>query len=489
MATKIANLVAKITANTAGFERGMKRSRGSMRAFGTAALKMKALAVGALGAAGVGLGLAKLVGDLKSAAAGMDKLAKTGARLGIATDRLAELRLAAKFTGVNINTLDMALQRMVRRVSEAAKDTGEAKDAIRELGLDAVKLAALTPDQQFRDIAEAMSLVKSQSDRVRLSFKLFDSEGVALINTLNLGEKGLRSAAKEARMLGLAISQPDASKVEKLTDAWTRVSEAVTGLSNRIVIDLAPKLTKIFNSMSRGVAQMRLGWETLKLTILDSAFTLVSAFGGPVENALNDFAKAFRNANVPAVAFLATLQEVKLGAIQAAAVKTNKAFKVMALSTNKLTAALGRTGLQKSADEIAEQSNLLLHLQNRLAELRAEANKQPKPFEFNTEALVDLNDLMAKTRKNMAKTAEELAGFGGSRPSPTPQGTQRGGFEPPTGFPVEFLRNRFGEPVEPRGGFSDEQIEALERMGGTMERVEQILGDRLPTLEAAGFGP
>ena len=43
---------------------------------------------------------------------------------------LQELRFAAKASGIEQQTLDMALQRFTRRAAEAAQGTGEAKDAM-----------------------------------------------------------------------------------------------------------------------------------------------------------------------------------------------------------------------------------------------------------------------------------------------------------------------------------------------------------------------
>jgi len=279
MAINIAKLVAKITANTTGFERGMKRSRKSMRGFGKAAQSLKRIAVSALGAIGISLGVSKLISGLRSSAAEMDKLGKTSQRLGIATNRLAELQFAAKLTGVETNTLNLALQRMVRRVAEAAQGTGEAKAAIRELGLEAKKLAKLSPDKQFKEIARQMALVATQSDRVRLGFKLFDSEGVALINTLKLGAAGLDELAREARKLGIVVTPEQVARVFDMNDAWTKVSSSVTGLSNAITSDLSPTLKDLFDGMSKRISFARLLWGELISDVSKLSLIVKVAFG------------------------------------------------------------------------------------------------------------------------------------------------------------------------------------------------------------------
>ncbi|ULQ45875.1 hypothetical protein JN531_012265 [Flagellatimonas centrodinii] len=191
----------------------------------------------------------------KSAIASGDALAKAGDKLGIATERLAGLRVAAERSGVASNTLDMAMQRMTRRVAEAAHGTGEAKDAIKELGLDAQALARMAPDQQFRAIAESMSQIEGQGQKVRLSFKLFDSEGVALVNTLARGAEGLNEAQAEAEALGLALTRVEAAKLEQVSDAGARSADSIKGIGNQLALALAPGMAAASNKMAALVAQ------------------------------------------------------------------------------------------------------------------------------------------------------------------------------------------------------------------------------------------
>ncbi len=195
--------------------------------------------------AGLGVGIAaiRFTQFIARTSKAADTLAKTSDKLGITTEALAGMRHAAELSGVASNTLDMAIQRMTRRLSEAAQGTGEAKGALKELGLEAKELAALSPDKAFKKIAGAMAEVTTQGDRVRLSFKLFDSEGVALVNTLKLGEAGLMAAAKEANALGLAISRTDAKKIEDANDAVTRLRAVVTGTGNLIATELSTPFT------------------------------------------------------------------------------------------------------------------------------------------------------------------------------------------------------------------------------------------------------
>jgi hypothetical protein len=188
----------------------------------------------------------------------IDRLAKSADKLGIATEKLASYRLAAEETaGMMDNQFDTALQRMVRRTAEAAQGTGEAQKAIQELGLDAAKLGQMRPDEMFAAYAEAFKGVGNQSDRLRLAFKLFDSEGAALVNTLKIGKDGLASYEQAAESLGLTVNRFDASRIEAFNDAFGRIGKSVEGLKNSIVIALAPALERLAKTLTAVVGYIR----------------------------------------------------------------------------------------------------------------------------------------------------------------------------------------------------------------------------------------
>ncbi len=241
MAIAIAKLATFLTCNSSHFNKNIRKSGKESKRFRSEAHKTnKALkTMGKMfGAAAVAAGAMRLGRVLYAEIQVMDRLAKTATKLGMTAEALAGLQHAATLTGVATNTLDMAIQRMTRRLAEAAMGTGEAKGAIIELGLSAKRLSAMGANRAFAEIAEAMKNVSSQADRVRLSFKLFDSEGVALVNTLRLGASGLREATKEAKEFGLAMSEDAARNIEMVSDAITRLEARWTGLKRSMASSL-----------------------------------------------------------------------------------------------------------------------------------------------------------------------------------------------------------------------------------------------------------
>jgi hypothetical protein len=212
-----------------GITNALKKVTGSV-------LNMKTAIVGAVGAGGFGA-------LIQSSINAGDELAKTADKLGVTTEALAGLRHAADLTGVSTGTMDMAMQRFTRRAAEAAKGTGEAKGALRELGIDAESIVRLPLDEQMNVVADAMQGLDTQADKVRIAMKLFDSEGVALVNTLGGGSEALKAMTAEAEHFGVTLSRTDTAQMEAANDAITRLQAVFTGLTNQLAVAFSPIIT------------------------------------------------------------------------------------------------------------------------------------------------------------------------------------------------------------------------------------------------------
>lgn len=174
----------------------------------------------------------------------IDTLGKTAAKLGIATSELQGLRHAAELSGVATNTLDMAMQRFTRRLAEARNGTGEAKSALEEMGVALIDNQgnARAQTDVLADVADALKQVPDQADRVRLAFKLFDSEGVALVNMLENGSAGLKQMTDDFHELGMAVSAEEVAKVEAFNDSMQKLGTLFGNIGQKITAAVVPGL-------------------------------------------------------------------------------------------------------------------------------------------------------------------------------------------------------------------------------------------------------
>ena len=288
MAEKTNIIISAVDKTNKGFSsvtRGLKGVTGAI-------FNLKTALLGTVGVAGFGL-------LIKNSLQATDSLAKTASKIGTTTEALSQLRFAADITGVATQTMDMALQRFTRRAAEAAKGTGEAKGAIRELGINAQELVRLPLDQRMLVLADAFSGVENESDKLRLAFKLFDSEGAALVNTLGLGRDGLNALFKEAEDLGLVLSGTAAKGVEDANDSLTRLSSLFRGITDQTVAALAPAialLTETFKNfvltgITKANGSVKEFAKTLAIDILNAIASTLQGLESLVNGVIDTFNK------------------------------------------------------------------------------------------------------------------------------------------------------------------------------------------------------
>lgn len=172
-----------------------------------------------------------------------DRLNKTAGKIGTTTEELSRLRYAAELTGVAQNNLDMALQRFTRRAAEAAAGTGEAKNALKRLGVDAQELVRLPLSERMLVLADAFEKVTDKPQKLALAFKLFDSEGAQLVTTLDAGREAIEEMMLEADLLGITMDQGLANKTSKAEDAITRLKSLFGGVTRQVAAQLSPAIT------------------------------------------------------------------------------------------------------------------------------------------------------------------------------------------------------------------------------------------------------
>lgn len=200
----------------------------------------KAAGAASLALAGVGTALSVIA---KQTIDYGDKLHKLNLRLGVNVTQLDKLRQIADLSGVTFETLTMGLQRMTRRVAEASNGTGEAVNALKELNLSAEHLNQISPDEQFRVISRELMNVNNSGTRAALAMKLFDSEGVALIQMM----AGLEDKMKKTNS---AMSKDAVASMAAYKDNMTKLSENVKQTFLPILSDIVKGINEVIDVMN-----------------------------------------------------------------------------------------------------------------------------------------------------------------------------------------------------------------------------------------------
>lgn len=212
-----------------------------------AGVNFKSFAVyaGIAAAAAIGIGVAMVKSQIDIA----DATVKTADRLGTTAEAVSALTYVASLADVSAQELANSLQFMNRNLSDAAKGTGEARFAIKDLGLSAKDLKDLKPEEAMLKIAEALEKIPSQADRAAIAADIFNDRTGKMLLVLKGGPAAIRANIAEAERFGQVISTETAKAAEEFNDNLTRLKANLTGMANNIAAKVVPALVSLTNAM------------------------------------------------------------------------------------------------------------------------------------------------------------------------------------------------------------------------------------------------
>lgn len=178
-------------------------------------------------AAGIIAAQTAITGFIVSFAASTDEAGKFAKQNNIAFESLQELEFAVKRAGGS--------------ASELRGDIAKLAEEFGNLG---------PADQTLLNIAERMEGL-SAIEQLQLGRQLGLSEGT--IRLLQEGRSGIESLRKEARSLGVVLSEDTAKKAAEFQDQLTNLKGVFMGLAGAIAAGLLPELTEVTQGITEFV--------------------------------------------------------------------------------------------------------------------------------------------------------------------------------------------------------------------------------------------
>lgn len=250
-AIKAGKAYVELYADESALVRGLKAAEKRLTAFGSQ-VKNIGLAMAAAGASITTPLIAAVAAFVKAG----DALEKMSTRSGVAVEALSALGYAAGQNGASLEALGTGLKKMQQALADAASGSATAVKTFDSLGLSVDDLMAMSPDEQFRAIAQAISEIDDPAKRTAAAMDVFGKSGTDLIPLLVQGSKGIKDFEKRARELGVTMSTKDAKAAAALGDAWDDLLSVGGGLTNTIGAALAPALTTIAGHMTAAAVQV-----------------------------------------------------------------------------------------------------------------------------------------------------------------------------------------------------------------------------------------
>lgn len=142
-----------------------------------------------------------ILGAIRGASDFADSLVKLSDKTGIEIDALQRLKATAENSG---NSLEQVAQGVAMMSARIGKGGEETETALTRIGLSAERLKAMKPEEQFVEIARALSAVTTQADRDALGMAILGRSYLELKPTLKAAKDGLDevAGASEASVRG-----------------------------------------------------------------------------------------------------------------------------------------------------------------------------------------------------------------------------------------------------------------------------------------------
>lgn len=222
------------------FVRGLRAAEAKLRAWGASmtAIGRRFFTLGAAAAGG-------LLAAVKVFASTGDQLDKMSKRTGLAVEFLSALGHAAGLGGADLETMEIAIRKLQRTATDAARGPGAARDAYNALGVSVLDASGKVKRTEalFMETAAALSKYENETVKGALAQELFGRSGTALLPMLSEGREGLVAAMKEAERFGLWTTE-DAKAAANLTDNLERLWFGLKRIVIHIGAALAGPLTQ-----------------------------------------------------------------------------------------------------------------------------------------------------------------------------------------------------------------------------------------------------
>lgn len=197
----------------------------------------------------------KLASEINEFAATGDRIAKTAATIGLATDSLQELEYVAGQQGATTEGLNSAFQTLNTNLGKLQVGQGKLGKFLQKSNPQLLQQLKTTKnsEQAFLLLQDAISKETDTSRRAALATMAFGGASQEMIKFSKGGIQTINELREAKRRFGI-ISEDAAKASEAFGDAQDDLKQATQGVIAAGLGPLLPKLTKVIKAMTEWVA-------------------------------------------------------------------------------------------------------------------------------------------------------------------------------------------------------------------------------------------
>src|SRR6056297_840243 len=255
MSTSLGRLVLDIAANSAGFEKDMQRvSKSSKKEldkvqrqlrFAQRDLDKARAKVGRLAGAFTalaGISFAVVIRQFNNLAQEADRIAKLATATGLTAESVQTLGFAAEQSGSDFESLVKGIQQLQRNIQGASDGLTTYQRAFERVGIEVKDLIGLSPEKQFKAVAQALAEVEDPTVRTATALEVFGRAGRELLPLFTQGVAGIERLEQQLISTGSVLSTDATKAAERFNDALNVLQKQAQSLSASIFSDLIESL-------------------------------------------------------------------------------------------------------------------------------------------------------------------------------------------------------------------------------------------------------
>lgn len=222
-------------------------------------LKGAGIAIAGMGVAAAGAATA-IFAITKSTASAIDNVQKFSDQIGVSTEFISKMDVAAGFAAVRVETVHKAMQQMQVAIGDAARGvSGPALEAFEQLGVSVKDAEGKLKDAEtiMPEIAEGFKNLGSEALKSSVASKLFGLRGIEMLQLFKQGSAGLKAMTDESDRFGVTIGSKTGPKAAEFNDALYRIDLAFRGIKQTLVIELFPVITDLANKFAGVIGEFR----------------------------------------------------------------------------------------------------------------------------------------------------------------------------------------------------------------------------------------
>lgn len=222
------------------------------------------------------------------------EVSSLSAVMGVTTDEVQELQLAAEKAGIPFQSLSDVFRQLSQRAAESVTGSAEMGEGFRRLGVSVTDANGnIKPTMQlFLEIADAASQMGNESERNAALTRVAGEQAAKIQSIFLEGSKGINEMRRQFHLLGGGISAEYIPVANELASLQADIDFAFRSFTTRLGVELFPVIKRI--------RQEYRDWIIDSQALIDQA---IKALGFAIELAI-ETVQSFLNALIKVGAWL-----------------------------------------------------------------------------------------------------------------------------------------------------------------------------------------